>query len=219
MRVWVLLLGLARLTVVAEEDIGDLYEILNVPEGASDRDIKSAYRRLSLKHHPDKGGDTARFKEITTAYEVLSDGEKRSLYDVGGMSAVQEGSSGATDPWGRPVGVPRGENVQVTVNVPLEDMYKGGKVHANVRRRVVCRGCSKTNRVRSPKCEACGPTCPPTIKVVQRRMGMMIMNQEVEAESDERCHPRGSDLYLPVAPPPALRPTHPSVRCTIIPAA
>ena len=65
--------------------------------------IKTAYRKLSLKHHPDKGGDAAVFKQISRAYEVLSDGEKRALYDAGGMSAVEKGSGG-TDPWGRPTG-------------------------------------------------------------------------------------------------------------------
>ena len=185
MRLLIVSIFLSQL--VAQEDFGDLYDLLGLSEEANDRDIKTAYRRLSLIHHPDKGGSTARFKEITTAYEVLSDGEKRSMYDVGGMSAVNQGGSGRTDPWGRPIGVPRGENVQVTVNVFLKDMYVGGQVRAKVRRRVVCRGCSAANRSPSQKCAACGPTCPATTKIVQRRMGMMRVNQEVEEASDERC--------------------------------
>ena len=68
----------------------DLYDVLGVAEAATDREIKSAYRKMSLKHHPDKGGDERVFKEVSAAYEVLSDGEKRALYDVGGMSAVDQ---------------------------------------------------------------------------------------------------------------------------------
>lgn len=127
----ILILATWRCTkILAAEDVGDLYDILDVTVEATEKEIKSAYRKLSLKHHPDKGGDAMRFKEITRAYEILSDGEKRALYDVGGMTAVDEGSSGRTDPWGRPIGVRRGDNVEVTVNVPLEDMYKGGMVSA-----------------------------------------------------------------------------------------
>ena len=55
----------------------DLYARLGVEKGASDGDIKRAYRRLALVNHPDKGGDADAFKEIAEAYAVLSDAEKR----------------------------------------------------------------------------------------------------------------------------------------------
>jgi len=61
--------------------MADAYEILGVPRGASDADIKKAYRRLAGQHHPDKGGDTARFQEIQSAYETLSDPVKRQQHD------------------------------------------------------------------------------------------------------------------------------------------
>ena len=61
--------------------MADAYEILGVPRGASDSDIKKAYRRLAGQHHPDKGGDTARFQEIQSAYETLSDPNKRAQHD------------------------------------------------------------------------------------------------------------------------------------------
>ena len=86
----------------------DAYELLGLASReASDAEIKKAYRRLSVKHHPDKGGDAAAFKELTSAYEVLSDGERRALYDVGGMSAVEKGAGGR-DMFGRSTGVPKG---------------------------------------------------------------------------------------------------------------
>lgn len=57
------------------------YEILGVPNGASDDEIKKAYRKLAAKHHPDRGGDTAKFQEIQSAYETLSDPVKRQQHD------------------------------------------------------------------------------------------------------------------------------------------
>ena len=165
------------------EDPGDLYEILGVSESASAAQIKKVYRTLSLKHHPDKGGSTERFKEITRAYEVLSDGDKRARYDAGGLKAVEE--EPRRDMWGRPIGVQKGKDVSSKIRVTLEDLYVGSVVNAQVRRRVVCRGC-RTNR-QSAKCTGCGPSRPAERKTVQKQMGHMIFNQEVEVPSEERC--------------------------------
>jgi len=163
----------------------DLYEVLGVDENASFGDIKRAYRKLSIKHHPDKGGSVEKFKELSAAYQILSDGEKRALYDVGGQAAVEQGA-GRQDMFGRTIGVPKGPPVEVTVRVPLEDIYKGGTVRANVRRRVICRGC-RGGGAGLPKCADCGPTCPAETKTVQRKMGPMLINQEVVVPSEERC--------------------------------
>jgi curved DNA-binding protein CbpA len=64
----------------------DLYEILGVAKDATTKEIKQAYRELSKVHHPDKGGDEEKFKEIVFAYEVLSDDERREKYDEGDIS-------------------------------------------------------------------------------------------------------------------------------------
>lgn len=59
----------------------DLYSVLGVPKEATEDDIKKAYRKLASKHHPDKGGDAEKFKEVQEAYEILSDATKREAYD------------------------------------------------------------------------------------------------------------------------------------------
>ena len=59
----------------------NLYSILGIEETCSQEDIKKAYRKLALKYHPDKSGDSENFKEIANAYEILGDPSKRQQYD------------------------------------------------------------------------------------------------------------------------------------------
>lgn len=59
------------------------YEILGLSNQATEADIKKAYRKLAKEHHPDRGGDELKFKEIQNAYDVLSDSQKRARYDAG----------------------------------------------------------------------------------------------------------------------------------------
>ena len=78
----------------------DFYEILGVQRNASQEDIKRAFRNLAKEHHPDRGGDEKKFKEINSAYQVLGNPEKRQQYDQVGHSAYEQmggmgGGSGA----------------------------------------------------------------------------------------------------------------------------
>jgi DnaJ family protein A protein 2 len=191
-RSWLPLLVL--LLVVREafsQDDADLYDVLGIDESATAAEVKRAYRKLSLKHHPDKGGDTEVFKRVTSAYEVLSDEDKRALYEAGGMEAVNKGI-GHRDMFGNEMGVQRGSDVSVVISVPLEDLYRGGSVRASVGRRVVCRGCSdsalrRASAAAKQKCDDCSKTCPDVTKIQQVRMGPMIMNREVLEPSPDRC--------------------------------
>src|SRR3954463_12919839 len=73
----------------------DYYEILGIGKSASADEIKKAFRRQAVQHHPDRGGDEAKFKEVNEAYEVLKDEKKRQRYDQFGHAGV--GTSAASD--------------------------------------------------------------------------------------------------------------------------
>ena len=80
---------------MAASDVRDPYEVLGVGRNASEADIKRAFRKLAVQHHPDKNpGDPeaqARFKEITQAHQILSDPDKRAAYDRYGAAAFRPG--------------------------------------------------------------------------------------------------------------------------------
>ena len=82
----------------------DYYDILNVSKSASDAEIKSAYRKLAMKYHPDRNPDDksaeTKFKEVSEAYDVLKDSQKRSTYDQFGHSAFTNSNGGQSQGFG-----------------------------------------------------------------------------------------------------------------------
>ena len=136
----------------------DYYKVLGVTRSASAAEIKKAYRKLSLKYHPDKNSapDAAqKFSEIAAAYDVLSDPEKRETYNRGGEEAVklqeQRGNQPATDPFsifehfgfggmggGRRHEEQRTPNVEVPVRVTLRQLYLGEQLDVSYSRQVRC---------------------------------------------------------------------------------
>ncbi|CAI5728230.1 unnamed protein product [Hyaloperonospora brassicae] len=133
-------------------DNSKFYDALGVPKTATTAEIKKAYRKLALKNHPDKGGDPELFKTITVAYEVLSDQEKRELYDQYGEEGLQNGAAGgdASDLFSqffrgqggrKPRGPQKGEDLTHPLKVSLEDLYNGKTVKLAVNRDVLCSRC------------------------------------------------------------------------------
>ena len=76
------------------------YDTLGIDKKATKEDVKKAFRKLAQKHHPDKGGDEKKFKEITEAYSTLSDDSKRREYDSGGQSFSRGQGAGASGGYG-----------------------------------------------------------------------------------------------------------------------
>ena len=76
----------------------DYYDVLGVEKGASEADIKKAYRKMAMEHHPDRNRhdprSEARFKEVSEAYDVLKDGQKKAAYDRFGHAAFENGHGG-----------------------------------------------------------------------------------------------------------------------------
>ncbi len=165
----------------------DYYETLGVDRSVDAKALKSAYRKLALKNHPDQNaGDPdaeARFKDINEAYAVLSDEEKRAAYDRFGHAAFENGmGGGGGGPFGgadpqdifenifsqvfggsgmggrRRSGPARGQDLRYDLEISLKDAFAGKEMHINVPTSAVCDRCDGDGAEPGTSPETCG-TC------------------------------------------------------------
>lgn len=132
------------------------YDTLGVGKSASPEEIKAAYRKLAMKHHPDRGGDPMQFQKLTEAYETLSDPDKKAFYDHGGgqrgnpfgqgFHEFRSGHPFQGDPFGNPFediftefgfgfrqarARPKNSDLQIKVKISLKDSYMGKTMTIN----------------------------------------------------------------------------------------
>jgi molecular chaperone DnaJ len=196
----------------------DYYEILGLPRGASDAEIKKAYRRLARDHHPDANpgdhGAEERFKELTEAYEVLSNPQARQAYDTYGHQ-VPRGTGGY--PGGEPFGgfqdifetffgdrfgagtffgtsgqrpPSRGSDVEVEVEVSLRDAAFGTDREVQVQTVRNCSVCDGLGGTESRTCETCGGQG--AVRTVRQSM----LGQMVTTQTCSTCGGRGRVIEI-----------------------
>jgi molecular chaperone DnaJ len=147
----------------------DFYAVLGVSASASHDEIKKQYRKLASKHHPDKNPNDAkaaeRFKEISEAYQVLGDEEKRKQYDQMRRLGAFGGLGGLGDIFGSMFGgnrrtrePERGQDVEVNLEVPFRTAVSGGKVNIELEVNEECPACKGTGGAPGAKMQAC-PEC------------------------------------------------------------
>ncbi len=196
----------------------DYYEVLGVERGADDQAIKSAYRKLAMKYHPDKNpGDKeaeASFKEINEAYEILSDSEKRQRYDQFGHAGVDPNASAGYGDFGgfggfddvsdifssffgggfsgfgqsASPGPRRGGDVSADVHLSFQEAYTGASKEVSFYRLEDCTTCHGSGAAEGSSVSTCS-TCGGSGQVRQVQPG--IFGQSVHISTCPTCHGKG----------------------------
>ena len=186
----------------------DYYEILGLTKSATDKEIKKAYRKLAMKHHPDKGGDEKLFKEVSEANEILSNKEKKDNYDRyghagqrqtqgggfgGGMSMedlmndINFGGGMGGNPFGRQR-EKRGQDILFNIRITLEDVFNGTTKKLKYNRKAACSGCNGAGGTNEETCSSCSGN---GFVIQQTRTPMGIMNSQITCHT---CHGEGKKM-------------------------
>ncbi len=204
-------------------DKRDYYEVLGLEKGASEDDIKKAYRKSAKKYHPDlHPGDKVaeeKFKEVNEAYEVLSDSEKRTRYDQFGHAGVDPNfNAGGGSPFGQdvdfgdifnsffggfggfggrrsnPNAPRRGNDVETQVTISFEEAAKGCKKTISYNNVVTCEECHGTGAQKGTQAKTCS-ACGGTgrVTVSQRSPFGVVQTQR----SCDACRGKGKIVDTP----------------------
>ena len=201
----------------------DYYEVLGVARDADETDIKRAYRKLAVKHHPDRNPDdpgaAEKFREATEAYEVLKDAQKRGAYDRFGHADPQQGPAGfgaghgfdvndALESFLRNFGgfgdlfggqggggrQPQGRDLHLTVRLTLQEVAQGARKKLKIRKLVACGACQGTGAAPGSRPVACAQ-CGGRGRVRQVRQS--FLGQMVTEGLCSRCQGRGRLVERP----------------------
>ncbi len=194
----------------------DYYEVLGIARNASDDDIKKAFRRLARQYHPDVNKDKdaeARFKEINEAYEVLSDPQKRQMYDqfghagpglgagagfgdfgFGGFGDIFQTFFGGGGPGAGRRGPQRGADLRYNLTLTFEEAVFGCEKDLEIPRADTCPACRGSGAEPGTEPSRC-PNCNGTGEL--RRVQQSIFGQFVNVVMCERCQGEGRVITTP----------------------
>lgn len=142
------------------------YKILNIDRNANQDEIKKRYKKLVLEHHPDKGGDITKFREIQEAYETLTNNEKKQNYD---------------NSFNQNYSIKKMNDTHYTLKVSLKEVYTGLNKTIKINTKYICENCKKECQ----QCDGIGH------KTVQMRLGPFIHMQQMSCGS---C--KGQGIYI-----------------------
>ena len=144
------------------------YDVLGVDKSASQDEIKKAFRKKAMESHPDKGGDEAKFREVSEAYDVLSDETKKDQYDTYGSVGDRHQGHGFNmddlfSQFGDMFGgsfrqqqrTRRGQDLRVQLNITLEDVINGDKKKIKYSRQTPCSTCNGKGGTDIKNCNSC----------------------------------------------------------------
>jgi molecular chaperone DnaJ len=196
----------------------DYYEVLGVQRTCNEVELKAAFRKLAMQHHPDRNPGDAdcehKFKELNEAYDVLKDGDKRAAYDRFGHAAFEQGMGGGhgfgadfattfSDIFedlfgmggrrgGHGSGRERGSDLRYNMEISLDEAFNGKTAQIRIPTSVLCEACSGSGAKAGTKPKVCA-TCGGAGKV-RHAQGFFTLERTCP-----RCHGRGQSIDDPCA--------------------